>query len=676
MSVLLLLVSSISALASDLSLNELLELEVTTASRKAEPLQDAPGVMTVLTRADIERYGRRDLFEVLELVVGGYESGNILFPRNFVGFRGEDAFRANRVLHLINGRPLRRSLDGGYVFPVLRSFPIETIERIEIIRGPGSVLYGSTAYQGVVNIITRTVEAGESETTLSTGGGSFRQVRGQVAASGASSSGLAVTGGVSGVYAGGWQHEHVDQTNTLGSMDRLARDLGTTFQLGYEGLSINATYAQSQQNLFGDGGLWDTRTLYDHYRLMVDAGYRVDVVPDVLELQANVTLNLADQVGDEDTPPPLFGVFGETTLSRGFTNDQLLELTAFLTPSDRVNALIGGSIENQAGYWLLGSPDVPGVNIGELSPYSERWGALYGQVDARPIDQLKFVTGLQANKAGNVDWDVVPRLGAIAHFTDDVGMKLLVGQAFRASYQVERRFTVGGVLIPNPDLRPEKITTLDGQLFAQLGSVSAALTAFQSEQGDLIDLEETQGQNRQTNVAGTVVSRGVEAEVAVAPSPEVRIFGNVSATRFWRVEQSVGRAGPFSVPVPVRWSLGNDDVVSVRAPLLQAKVGASYAGGQGLTGGVFFTAQSASSASLDVGALPQADLEGFDKPFFDIDLRLAADVMALTSRSGPPTTLGVTATNLLGQVRYEDWRDGFWQRHPPAGVYVDLEVVL
>ena len=61
----------------------------------------------------------------------------------------------NHTLLLINGRPVRESNSGGWNFPVYMAYPIDMIERIEFVRGPGSVLYGTNAYTGVINVITK-----------------------------------------------------------------------------------------------------------------------------------------------------------------------------------------------------------------------------------------------------------------------------------------------------------------------------------------------------------------------------------------------------------------------------------------------------------------------------------------------------------------------------------------
>ena len=70
--------------------------------------------------------------------------------------RGDATLGANNhILVLVNGRPIQESTHGGMIHPFLRSFPLASVKQIEIIRGPGSVLYGTNAYVGVINVITK-----------------------------------------------------------------------------------------------------------------------------------------------------------------------------------------------------------------------------------------------------------------------------------------------------------------------------------------------------------------------------------------------------------------------------------------------------------------------------------------------------------------------------------------
>ncbi|HEB81243.1 MAG TPA: TonB-dependent receptor, partial [Gammaproteobacteria bacterium] len=136
------------------------ERMVSIATGNEQLLYKAPAVASVITRRDIEHSSASSLNELLEMVPGlhvseDYYSGNAIYSmRGF--FRDPDA----GMLLLINGVPVN-SLQGGSRFAAYRQ-SLNNIEQIEIIRGPGSAVYGADAFVGVINIITRKYEQGQA----------------------------------------------------------------------------------------------------------------------------------------------------------------------------------------------------------------------------------------------------------------------------------------------------------------------------------------------------------------------------------------------------------------------------------------------------------------------------------------------------------------------------------
>ncbi|MCS6795744.1 MAG: TonB-dependent receptor [Raineya sp.] len=132
------------------------EVQVVTASRVKENLSDAPASITVITREDIERYGYRNLAELLARVPEVYThyTGNN-FDTDFRGFFTNNTRR--NVLFLINGHRINERFHFGDFYADIIG-DLNNVERVEILRGPGGALYGSVAVQGVVNIITRNAD--------------------------------------------------------------------------------------------------------------------------------------------------------------------------------------------------------------------------------------------------------------------------------------------------------------------------------------------------------------------------------------------------------------------------------------------------------------------------------------------------------------------------------------
>jgi outer membrane receptor for ferrienterochelin and colicins len=128
-------------------------VRITTGS--SQPVTRAPAVATVITAQDIEAMGATDLDQVMETVPGVHVSHSTLGYAPIYQFRGITSSDNAEVLVLQNGIPMTSVLvgDRGNVWGGL---PLENVARIEIIRGPGSALFGADAFAGVINIITKT----------------------------------------------------------------------------------------------------------------------------------------------------------------------------------------------------------------------------------------------------------------------------------------------------------------------------------------------------------------------------------------------------------------------------------------------------------------------------------------------------------------------------------------
>ena len=138
----------------DLDLVKLLNVQVSTASKTSEDLDEAPAVITVVTREDIHRYGYRNVGEVLSHCLGFFSVDDHIQPNVGVrGIMGGLGAESSGIKVMIDGRSVAyRTTSGNWLGAEL--IPLESVKQIEIIRGPASALYGADAFLGVVNIIT------------------------------------------------------------------------------------------------------------------------------------------------------------------------------------------------------------------------------------------------------------------------------------------------------------------------------------------------------------------------------------------------------------------------------------------------------------------------------------------------------------------------------------------
>ncbi|WP_420403529.1 TonB-dependent receptor plug domain-containing protein [Nisaea sp.] len=138
---------------SRMSLEYLMNMEVTTVSKQPERIQNAAAAVSVLTREEIQRSGATTLPDALRLVPG-VNVARINANSWAVSIRGFNSRFANKLLVMIDGRSIYSPLFSG-VFWDRYNVPISDIDRIEVVRGPGGTLWGANAVNGVINIITR-----------------------------------------------------------------------------------------------------------------------------------------------------------------------------------------------------------------------------------------------------------------------------------------------------------------------------------------------------------------------------------------------------------------------------------------------------------------------------------------------------------------------------------------
>lgn len=146
---------------SDLSLEELMNLEVTTANRQAQPLAETAAAIFVISNEDIKQSGVTTLADALRMAPGVQvaKSSSHTWAISIRGFN--DRF-SNKLLVLMDGRTLYNPLHSGVTWEV-QDMILEDIDRIEVIRGPGAAMWGANAVNGVINIITK-----KSKDTLGT----------------------------------------------------------------------------------------------------------------------------------------------------------------------------------------------------------------------------------------------------------------------------------------------------------------------------------------------------------------------------------------------------------------------------------------------------------------------------------------------------------------------------
>ena len=601
-----------------MDLQSLLDVKVITASKFSEKASDAPGVVSVVTQDELRKFGGVTLREILERVAGLSATSSYFTDRSMIAVRGDQSkINGGHVLFLINGRPTREVLEGGLVSDLLESFPVAALERIEVIKGPGSVLYGSNAFSGVVNLITK--EATGTETTVKGFGGE----QGAKGATGVAT----LRRGDLRVTAAAQVHQQADWSTTYrlpeafvqdpaaplvpAEQQLLIRNQGPGAYLGvnYKGLSVMSSYTEWQTPAFVRGTVGQTRWR----RGFADLGYGLKP-----RRNWDMTFNLTYTRNT-------LKAYAYPDIARD-SDESLLEWTNALRLSTRDHLTFGmlyDYIRGHENYLGLGFPLT-------ISRGTRPSGAVYAQWDHQLWDTVKLVGGFQVNKIAGVSLNAVPRGGVVWTLTPRVTVKALYSRAFRAPSLNETHLDHPG-LLGNPNLQPEKVGTWDIGIGYQGRRIQGSMNFFHSHQTDSIVVVPAVDRWHYDNL-GSATFQGVEMD------------GKYYLRQHWFLMSSLS----YQVN-----RQGGGTTNSTPVPNLTAKAGLSYETPGGMLASVFDNYQGPPHGFQTVGVNPPVAAHHLISAQLRFDL---SRYLAPNSKTG--LALFVYGENLANrQVWMPDWGD-------------------
>lgn len=501
----------------EMSIEELMKVEVTSASKKAEPLFEAPGVMVIVPKEEIEVYGDRDLHQLMQRQPSVYTRDCFVYSDNLAGFRGDMSTVAEmHTLILMNGRPIRESAQGHNV-NMYKTFPLETLGSVELIRGPGSVLYGSNAFTGVVNLKTRIPD--QNEFSVSSMGGSYGYYETDVTAGGKSDE----LGYITGFRLAGQQGYRYKMTDgnpygaAYGEDNKQYESYSTVAHVDYGNFSFDGFWSDYDAFAMGVLPWWSNpHKIIRNRKLFLNAGYKIPM-HERLSLELNATYNEQENCLTSFLPP-LIGTN---------TSDILGEATLFAEPVDNLNFVLGYLYEQRSNYhpdgnYHAGSGD---DRFQSITPYRHEPQSFYAQGDYKFGNFLKLITGMQYNESSQGYNDTISRFGVIITPFDKWGIKLLRGEAFRAPVTLETDLYDPPILVGYKDLEPEQITTYDTQLFYHDEKTYLAATYFQSKVEKLIIYDTSDPQMTYMN-GGVQRFWGIELEGKYFFTPNWHVLGS------------------------------------------------------------------------------------------------------------------------------------------------------
>lgn len=506
----------------------LLKLQVVTASKDPRQIGEAPSIVSVLTARDIQLAGITTVGEALKRIPGFFGIDDFLGDNP--GIRGiNGGTRAyGRILKvMIDGQPVAFRSDSTYQLgPEL--IPMEVVERIEVVRGPASALYGANAFLGVVNVITRN----EGDNAV--------LVRGQrlLGHTGAGMEGVAAWTGPKG---GGWcafgllNQDRSGHELPLTSSIFRTRPPAEVVSRGDEAkprsLYAKAWWEPSRDlrlewnahlsHLDAQAEWLDFGTLSHQNRVALSQGFgrlKADWRPDaVWSVTAFTAFAKGQPAGEEhlfsgSTSSYPRRAFGYKAWDAGLEVRARtlggLDLVAGADWSEDQEQLINIYTVNRAtGVAVLSSRPQGTLRFTNTG--------LYAQLQARPWKDLGLTANLRWDHHGIYGSSTNLRLAAVSHLGPSVRAKLLFGTSFKApaAQQLYAQPLFSGETVGNPDLRPEKARTLEAE-FRWQATPRLELTAnlFRNRVTDKVELVPL-GTDQQPRNIGSQRSTGLEGEV-------------------------------------------------------------------------------------------------------------------------------------------------------------------
>jgi outer membrane receptor protein involved in Fe transport len=521
--------------------------EVVGASRGAEAVEDAPASVTIISRQELRAMAYPTIAEAIRGVRGIYLSNDDTYISTGVRGFSRPGDYGNRTLVLLDGHPTNDNWVGSSYVGFDGRVDIDDIERIEVVRGAGSVVYGNGAFFGVINLVTRSEhEPTHAELAVGTALGAGR-ARATAVWRAAEDAGAWVS--VSGAKSAGLERyypEYVSsplpdgapsivdyQGNPATGVVRDADGFDAVTASGrawYKALSAawfvhnHDKQSPSAQylTLFGDPSSsnhdtrafidlqlepkWEhveslTRVHFDYYRYANNMPYS----PNALD-------------------PESFGA--ERDQFTGLWGG--IEQRVVLKPSAGVRLTAGADFTRhfETRQYNVDDRDRPGYvgdDVGPIldtdNPYDNFAG--YAQLDAEPLPWLHVSAGTRIDYFTNLDFEagaaLSPRVALIIKPYERGNLKLLAGKAFRSPSQLERFYTSQTQIASN-DVSPEQVYSGEAEFTHRFtGAVSGLLTGYVNYVTDLIELGNVTFQgaevNQITNSDAPVVVVGGEAEL-------------------------------------------------------------------------------------------------------------------------------------------------------------------
>lgn len=529
-----------------LSLEALLAIEIVGPTLTPEDQKTVPASVTVFTHAQIKVMGFDSLSELMNVAPGFQSYRSSVTPIHYpFSSRGwSNGLSSSEILVLMDGHRLNSYNNSD--LSLISSLPINNIERVEFIRGPGAAIYGANAMTGVINITTRK-EA--HELSVNYGDNNHGHIN------------LLSNHKLGDVNVDFFAKKMKDKGSSYSVIDTTSKDrIQKKDPLDLTDLSLKAQRKGSQLHIYhrqlrGDEFFLGGKITKDYESQQVASLSFMSLKQEFKWLNVDSWAllsysrskrNLASQlISIQHTPPPNSPPLKTEIEYSGYEYRVQLHNSWTINSSDNLQFGLEfqstKSPESQLISYYMNTDDTALL----LREKSERDSiGSYIQHQSNPFSSSRLTIGGRYDYFLDIDSKFSPRIGWVQDIGESQTIKLLYGEAFRVPSDEELNTRNTGAITSNPDLKPETLKNLDLIWLVNWPTTSASISYFENRFEDSITQDVTNGNITYINSTTTERSRGLEVEVTQEAGKQLLIQGSFTHVRD-KPESSFSEASQF-----------------------------------------------------------------------------------------------------------------------------------
>ena len=426
-----------------MSLEELINVEIESSTHTKEDMFSVPSSVTVFTYEQIRKMSVSNLDDLMNYVPGFQANKGNFFPNGKVNStRGKFTSSGQRdILVILDGQRLNSTWNGA-ALDINNLFSLENVERIEFIKGPGSAIYGSNAFLGVINIYTKK--------DLNNVGVRFNQdyVNGYLNYT-YKEDDLRISSFVKGIYDEGYEYDSEVDVYTGNTRKPKDKNDGEEFYINgkYKDVSLQIRHVKRESESSYSLGYSSKQSSVDTQQDFFRTSYEYDELQDYV---AKLSLSYIESSTKSDV------IYAPLSKAKYEAKDSSIDINfdnAYNINEDN-NLQFGleyrhtKMLDNE----MFSSQIVP-LNSNDIY-------GLYAQYQTK-VSDFSFTLGARYDDYENFGDSFNPRLAAVYTPNKDTSFKLLYGSAFRAPTVRELYASANGFTNGNPNLNPEEIDTYE-----------------------------------------------------------------------------------------------------------------------------------------------------------------------------------------------------------------------